>query len=158
MKLSNHGIDFIKHYEGFSASPYLDAVGIPTIGYGITHYDSGRRVSMADRPISEFGAMTVLKHEINKIYGHAVNTYVQVPITQNQFDALTSFTYNEGPRAFKTSTMLKYINEGKFDLAQHEFRRWTKAGGRILKGLQKRREAERRLFVKDINEIYNPTK
>ena len=147
MKISNNGIDFIKHYEGFSSSPYLDAVGIPTIGYGITHYDSGRPVLMTDTDISEGGATSVLRSEVNKVYGHAVNTYVQVPITQNMFDALTSFVYNEGPRAFKYSTMLKHINDGRFDLAQHEFRRWTKAGGRVLKGLQKRREAERRLFI-----------
>ena len=148
MKLSNNGIDFIKHYEGFSDEPYRDAVGIPTIGYGITHYDSGRPVLMTDNDISMGGATSVLRHEVDKIYGHAVNTYVQVPITQNQFDALTSFVYNEGPRAFKTSTMLRYINKGEFSMASKEFRRWTKAGGRILKGLQTRREAERALFVK----------
>ena len=147
MKISDYGIFFIKKYEGFSPDVYVDAVGIPTIGYGTTHYEDGRAVNIVDPSISMDEATELLRMEVDKVYGHAVNTYVQVTITQNMFDALTSFVYNEGPRAFKHSTMLKHINDGRFDLAQHEFRRWTKAGGRVLKGLQKRREAERRLFI-----------
>ena len=149
MKLSDNGVDFIKRYEGFKSQVYLDAVGIPTIGYGTTHYEDHRAVVLTDPAMSEGGATRVLRNEVDRVYGHAVNTYVQVPLNQNQFDALTSFVYNEGPRAFKHSTMLKYINQNRFDLAALEFRRWTKAGGRTLKGLQTRREAERALFVKD---------
>ena len=146
MKIDSAGLQIIKDFEGLSLKPYLDVRGVPTIGYGTTHYDY-RAVTIHDRPISLEVATSLLRTQVDDIYGKAVNHYVRVPISQSQFDALTSFTYNEGTHAFKTSHLLKYINENNFDQAQREFHKWNKSGGRVVKGLANRRERERRLFI-----------
>ena len=151
MKLSKHGIELIQRYEGFRSCPYLDAVNIPTIGYGTTHYNNGTKVTLHDRCLKKEEATEIMRQEIDKVYGHAVNVYVQIPLTQNEFDALVSFTYNEGPGALKTSHLLRYINAGKLSDAANEFYWWTKAGGRILKGLKKRRNEERLMFIGDLD-------
>ena len=90
MKTSNKGKAIIKQYEGFRAKPYLCPAGVPTIGYGATYYTDGRKVTLRDAPISEADADKLLDKMLGK-YEDAVNRYVQVPITQNQFDALVSF-------------------------------------------------------------------
>jgi len=120
MKIDKAGLDIIKQFEGFSSKPYLCPAGVPTIGYGTTHYDY-RAVTMHDHDISEKVATELLSYQVNSIYGKAVNHYVRVPITQNQFDALVSFTYNEGTNALKTSHLLKYVNQRRFSLAVKEF-------------------------------------
>ena len=150
MKLSDNGVDFIKGYEGFSEVPYLDVVGVPTIGFGTTHYEDRRAVKLSDPDMNSYEATRVLRDEVDRVYGHAVNTYVQVDVTQNQFDALVSFTYNEGPTAFKASHLLRYLNEGNCIKAANEFPKWTRAGLTHYAGLAKRREAERKLFLKDV--------
>lgn len=146
MKASPACIGLIRQCEGFSPVPYLDPVGIPTIGYGSTFYPGGRPVTMSDQPIDEFHATEIMRSTLST-YEDAVYRYVQVPMTKHQFDALVSFTYNVGTRNFKTSTMLKKINARDFAGAAEEFPKWTSAGGRRLKGLVKRRELERRLFL-----------
>jgi lysozyme len=150
MKISENGLKIIKNYEGYRAMPYLDSVGIPTIGFGTTHYENGVAVTLNDRAIDHDRASEIMEHEVNKIYGHAVNTYVQTQLTQNEFDALVSFTYNEGPQALRTSHLLRYVNLKLMREAGNEFRRWDKAGGRVLKGLKKRRNEERLLFLGEI--------
>ena len=146
MKIDEAGLRIIKDFEGLSLKPYLDLRGVPTIGYGTTHYHH-RAVTIHDSDISEKVATMLLRDQVDAIYGKAVNHYVRVPINQKQFDALTSFTYNEGTHALKTSHLLKYINENRFDLASKEFHKWNKAGGRVIKGLGRRREQERKLFL-----------
>ena len=147
MTIDTRGIDLIKSFEGFKSYPYLDAVGIPTIGFGTTHYEGGRHVTMEDGDISEDRASEILRHEINDHYGAAVNRYIQVEITQNQFDALTSFAYNLGSGALKSSTLLKRVNQGRNKKAAKEFSKWVHAGGRVLKGLVRRRKSEALLFL-----------
>jgi len=149
LKIDEAGLIIIEQFEGFRPEPYYCPAGVPTIGYGTTHYE-GRPVGIDDNPISRSTAEHFLREQVDKIYGKAVNHYVRVPITQNQFDALTSFTYNEGTHAFKTSHLLRYINEGRFKKASKEFHKWNKGGGHVIKGLATRREQERRLFIKDI--------
>ena len=146
MTISEKGLDLIKQFEGFSASPYLDQALVPTIGYGTTHYID-RAVTMDDNHISEEMASKLLEGQVNDIYGKAVNTYVQVPIDQNQFDALTSFTYNVGVNAFKNSTLLKYINQGQDKLAANEFEKWSHINGKVSNGLLARRKLEKDLFL-----------
>ena len=75
-----------------------------------------------------------------------VNEYVSVPLNQSQFDALCSWVYNLGPANLKTSTMLRVLNEGKYELVPSEMKKWCKAGGKVLEGLQRRRLAESMLF------------
>ena len=91
-ELSDNGVKLIKKFEGFRPKPYLDQALVPTIGYGTTHYHH-RPVRMDDKPISKKEATYLMRSQIDMTYGKAVNHYVHVPITQNQFDALVSFTY-----------------------------------------------------------------
>lgn len=146
MKTSSKGKAIIKQYEGFRAKPYLCPAGVPTIGYGATYYTDGRKVKLSDPAISEADADKLLDKMLVK-YEDAVNRYVQVPITQNQFDALVSFCYNLGQEALRKSTLLKKVNSKDYKGAADQFLRWNRAGGKVLAGLTKRRTDERKLFL-----------
>jgi len=146
MLISDSGIELIKHFEGFMSHPYLDVAMVPTIGYGTTHYHH-RAVKLDDQDISERTATYLLRTQVDETYGKAVNHYVQVPLTQNQFDALVSFTYNLGVGAFKSSTLLRDINHGKIAEAYSEFHKWTHANGKVNRGLIARRKKEAELFL-----------
>jgi lysozyme len=87
-----------------------------------------------------------LKEEVIS-YCRYVEELVKVPLNQNQFDALTSWTYNLGPTNLKSSTMLKVLNDGNYDEVPEQIKKWNKAGGQVLNGLIKRRDAEAELFV-----------
>ena len=145
-KISKKGLDLIKKYEGLSISPYLCPAGVPTIGYGATYYPGGRKVKMSDNAITESYAESLLLTMLTR-YEDGVDRYVQVEINENQFDALVSFAYNLGLGALKSSTLLKKINSDPCDEnISYQFNRWTKAGGRVLMGLVKRRKEESELY------------
>ena len=146
MKISEKGLGLIKEFEGLVLKPYKDAVGIPTIGYGNTYYEDGRKVSLSDPAITEERATALLKMVVKR-YEDAINRYVQVPITQNQFDALVSFAYNIGNENVRKSTLMKLLNRKQYTEAADQLLRWNKAGGKTLKGLTRRRQAERVLFL-----------
>ena len=146
MKLSKIGIELIKKYEGLEINPYLCPANVPTIGYGATYYPNGNKVTMQDDVITESYAETLLLSMLSR-YEKGVERYVQVEINQNQFDALVSFAYNLGLGALKSSTLLKKINTNPCDEnIVFQFNRWTKAGGKKLKGLVKRRKEESILY------------
>lgn len=146
MEISEKGLALIKQFEGLVLKPYKDAVGIPTIGYGNTYYENGRKVAMSDPAITEARATELLKMVVKR-YEDAVNRYVQVSITQNQFDALVSFAYNVGNENLRKSTLMKLLNQKQYTAAANQLLRWDKAGGKTLKGLTRRRQAERVLFL-----------
>jgi lysozyme len=139
-------LTIIKKFEGCLLHAYLDPVGIPTIGWGTTRYPDGRKVRMGDH-ISLEQAERYLHYEVLG-FTHAVESLVKVPLTNNEFCALTSFCYNLGSNALEKSTLLKKLNKGvnKTEVAD-EFLKWINAGGHPLKGLLVRREAERNLFL-----------
>lgn len=141
MRTNQAGIDLIKRWEGFVPHVYKDAAGYPTIGYGHL-IKAGEH--FASR-ISEGYAEQLLRQDI-RIAEDAVNNYAKVPLTENQFAALVSFTYNVGGGAFKKSTLLKKLNQGKYDAVPKELLRWNRAGGRVLQGLTNRRVDEGKLF------------
>ena len=146
MRTGLGGIELIKRFEGFSAEPYICPAGVPTIGYGATYYPGGRKVTMSDDAITEEEATQLLANMLG-VYEEPVNDSVTSDINQNQFDALVSFTYNLGAGAFKSSTLLKKVNADPCDPSiAFEFSRWVKAGGRVLQGLVKRRDAETELY------------
>jgi lysozyme len=148
MKISENGLNLIKEFEGFRSAPYLDAVGVPTIGYGATYYPNGKKVTMNDIPISEKQATDLLRNMV-VVYENAVDALVVPLINQNQFDALVSFTYNLGKGALKSSTLLKRVNANPNDPdIKNQFNKWVKAGGRTLQGLVKRRAKEANLYFK----------
>lgn len=148
MNISENGLNLIKQFEGLSLKPYADAVGVPTIGYGSTYYENGGKVRLSDPAISEEQATELLRHTVRH-YEKAVKASVTVPLTQNQFDALVSFTYNLGAGNLQRSTLLRLLNQGDYRAAADRFVRWNRAGGRVLRGLTRRREAERDLFLKE---------
>ena len=147
MKISKKGIDLIARFEGFRAKPYHCSAGVSTIGYGTTIYPNGNHVTMKDKAINKEDAKSIMKYMIDRDYGEAVNRYVKIPLTQNQYDALVSFTYNLGKGALKSSTLLKRVNQGKMKKASKEFLKWTHSNGKVLAGLVKRRKAESEMFL-----------
>jgi lysozyme len=146
MNASDACLRLIREFEGFRAKPYLCPAGIPTIGYGSTRYADGRPVSMEDPPITEEGADLIMRTTLRD-YEAAVNRYVQVPLTQGQFDALVDFAYNAGAQNLRKSTLLRLLNAGDYVGAADQFGRWVQGGGRKLPGLVKRRARERQLFL-----------
>lgn len=137
--------DLIAKWEGFRARPYLDAVQVPTIGYGTTRYPNGFKVRMTDVAITEAQGRAYLIHDMAGAM-QAVRDLVKVPLTDGQSAALTSFIYNLGRGAFAGSTLLRKLNAGDYAGAAAEFGRWNRAGGKVLAGLTRRRADEAALF------------
>lgn len=139
MKISSTGVDLIKHFESCKLTAYQDSVGIWTIGWG--HTGSVKKGDIW----TQGEADNILLNDLDKFEGY-VNQYVKVPLTQNQFDALVSWTFNLGPGNLKSSTMLTKLNEKKYDEVPSQLKRWNKAGGKVLRGLERRRNAEAAMF------------
>ncbi|GCP61500.1 muraminidase [Escherichia coli] len=145
MQTSDKGIALIKQFEGCKLTAYQDSVGVWTIGYGWTKPVDGKPIR-AGMTIKQETAERLLKTGLVS-YENDVSRLVKVDLTQGQFDALVSFTYNLGARSLSTSTLLRKLNGGDYAGAADEFLRWNKAGGKVLNGLTRRREAERALFL-----------
>lgn len=145
MKVSEKGLAIVKKYEGFRLKPYLCPAGVPTIGWGSTVYPNGKAVTLRDAAITPQQASDILLTTMVK-YEDAVSRYVQVPINQNQFDALVDFAYNVGVGNLQTSTLLKKVNASDFVGAANEFGKWVHGGGAVLPGLVNRRREEADLF------------
>lgn len=145
MQTSEKGIALIKEFEGCKLTAYQDSVGVWTIGYGWTQPVDGKPIR-AGMTIKQETAERLLKTGLVS-YESDVSRLVRVGLTQGQFDALVSFTYNLGARSLSTSTLLRKLNAGDYAAAADEFLRWNKAGGKVLNGLTRRREAERALFL-----------
>lgn len=151
MNISREGLSLIKAFESFRSKPYLCPAKVATIGYGTTIYPNGRRVSLLDAPITEQKASEYLEYDVASVE-KAVQRVVTSDLTQSQFDALVSFTYNLGGKNLKKSTLLKKININPDDESiRYEFLRWNRAGGKILPGLTRRRTAEANLYFKKYN-------
>lgn len=146
MKISNVGINLISSFEDTRLKAYDDGVGVWTIGIGTIVYPNGNKVKQGDTCTLD-QAKAYFKHDLAK-FEKAVNDSVKVPLTQNQFDALVSLTYNIGSGAFKSSTLLKKLNKSDYQGAADQFPAWKKARGKVLNGLVRRRAAERALFLK----------
>ncbi|WP_213353744.1 lysozyme [Citrobacter freundii] len=145
MQTSDKGIALIKKFEGCKLTAYQDSVGVWTIGYGWTQPVDGKPIR-AGMTIKQETAERLLKTGLVS-YESDVSRLVKAGLTQGQFDALVSFTYNLGARSLSTSTLLRRLNAGDYAGAADEFLRWNKAGGKVLNGLTRRREAERALFL-----------
>lgn len=142
--ITQEGIDLIKHYEGFSPVVYVCPAGYPTVGYG--HLVRGGEDFSAG--VTEEQAEQLLIKDVGSAE-RAVLRLVRVPLSDGQFDALVSFTYNLGAGALQRSTLRTKLNRGEYDVAAVELLRWVYAGGRKLKGLVRRRRAELALFRSD---------
>jgi len=142
MKISTAGIELIKSFEGVKLEAYQDQVGVWTIGYGHT---ADVRPGSQITPAEARGLLEVDEGRVSE----GVCRLVTRPINQNQFDALVCFSFNLGLGALKRSSLLSKVNAGDFKGAADEFLKWTKAGGKELPGLVRRRKAERELFLRE---------
>jgi len=139
MNTSTEGLALIKKFEGLELNAYRCAAGVWTIGYGHT-----KDVERGD-VWTEAQADDALKHELIEFEGY-INDLVECSLTQNQFDALVSWVYNLGPANLQASTLLKRLNASDYEDVPSQLKRWNKAGGKVLEGLIRRREAEALLF------------
>ena len=147
MKISPEGLALIKKFEGCELEAYQCSAGVWTIGYGHT---KGVKEGMT---ITKDQAEQMLLEELVE-YEVAVEEAVDNQLDQCMFDALVSWTYNLGPTNLNNSTMLKVLNAGEYDEVPAQIKRWNKAGGKVLQGLIRRREAEALLFEgKDWSEV-----
>jgi|TARA_B100002019_G_scaffold102230_1_gene88146 lysozyme len=147
MKISPEGLALIKKFEGCELEAYQCSAGVWTIGYGHT---KGVEEGMT---ITKDQAEQMLLEELVE-YEVAVEEAVDNQLDQCMFDALVSWTYNLGPTNLNNSTMLKVLNAGEYDEVPAQIKRWNKAGGKVLQGLIRRREAEALLFEgKDWSEV-----
>ena len=140
MKTSAEGIALIKKFEGLELNSYQCSANVWTLGYGHT-----QGVAEGDS-CSEEEAEIILVNDLKEFETY-VNALVDVELDQNQFDALVAWTFNLGPTNLRTSTLLKKLNAGEYNDVPSEIKRWNRAGGQVLDGLIRRREAEALLFA-----------
>ena len=139
MKISEEGKALIKKFEGCELESYRCSADVSTIGFGHT-----KGVSDGDS-CTQDEADQMLTEDLEEFEGY-VDKLVTVDLEQNQFDALVAWTFNLGPTHLKWSTMLEVLNEGKKSEVPFQMKRWNKAGGNVLQGLVRRREAEALLW------------
>lgn len=136
---SNNGLEFTKGFEACRLTAYQDSGGVWTIGWGST------RDVHPGMVITQAQADALLVKDM-QVAVDAVNRLVTVPLSQNQFDALTDWTFNLGEGTLARSTLLRVLNAGKYDYAADQFLAWDHLGGKVVDGLLRRRRAERDLF------------
>lgn len=140
MKTSNNGIYFIKQWEGCKLTSYQDGGGVWTIGTGHT------KGVKAGQTITQQQADQYLVDDLQPV-NQTLNSVVTASVNQNQYDALSSFTFNLGSGALEGSTLLTLLNQGNYQGAADEFPKWCHDNGRVVQGLVNRRNAERDLFL-----------
>ena len=156
MKVSQKCIQQIKIDEGVRSKPYQCPALLWTVGVGHVIDPNHAKVPMADRkalPIPAGWDRVLSAEEIDDIlrkdlarFEAGVLRLIKVPLTQGQFDALVSFSFNVGLGNLQNSTLRMKVNRSEFEAAAEQFLVWTKAGGRVLPGLVKRRTHEKEMF------------
>jgi len=139
MRTGRDGVELIRHFEGCRFDAYLCPAGVWTIGYGHT-----ADVKEGDS-IDQEAAEAFLIEDLEK-FEQAVTRLVEVPLTQQQFDALVSWTFNLGAGNLAESTLLRKLNNYQYAEVPEQMMRWVRAGGKVLDGLVRRRAAEAALF------------
>lgn len=142
LSVSLAGIAAIQRFEGVKYTAYQDIAGIPTICTGHT----GKEVRIGQRATSE-QCEKFLKNDLKKSES-SIRACVKVPITQEQFDALVSFTFNVGGSAMCRSNLVRKLNAGDCMAAAHEFPKWSLVNGKQVNGLLVRRQQEMKIFIK----------
>lgn len=143
MKINKAGIDLIKSFEGFRLKVYKDAVGFNTVGWG--HLVLPEDNLQFNDIITQQQADDLLIKDLEK-FEQGVSKLLKVRVTENQFSAMVSLAFNIGLQAFAKSSVLRYINTGYPVLAGQRILLFNKAGGKVLNGLVRRREAEKKLY------------
>ena len=135
-----------RRFEGLHLAPYLCPAGVPTIGYGATFYEDGRRVSLKDAPITRERAEQLLQHQIRRQFLPAVIRLCPGADSRERAAALIDFAFNLGEGNLSASTLRRKVNAGAWDEVPPQLMRWVRAGGVVLRGLVRRREAEAQLI------------
>ena len=162
MKVSEKGLKLLKHHEGFRKKPYQCAAKIWTIGYGHAMYPEQMKIPSTPEGMERRKAFP-LKYADNRVWSveeidallvkdvarfeRAVERFISVPLRQHEFDALISATYNLGPGWLQRSQVRQKINRGDKKGAMESLRKYNKAGGKVLRGLDNRRKDEEALFL-----------
>ena len=145
MNLNDKGKDLIKLFEGCKLVAYKCSAAKDTIGYGNTFFENGTPVKPGDKITQE--RANELFEIIAKDFADKVKPLIKSAVTPNQFAALTSFAYNAGIGNLKSSTLLRKVNANPNDVTiAQEFAKWVRANNKVLAGLQRRREAEAKLY------------
>jgi lysozyme len=131
-----------KHFEGFQALPYLCPAGIPTIGFGFTHYADGSQVTLSDPAMTREEAEVLLEYLLRTMYIPQTIRLCPNVDTPERLGALADFCFNVGRGNLAASTLRRYVNSGFWDRVPSQLRRWNRGGGKVLRGLTLRREAE----------------
>ena len=139
MRASLESVELIKHFEGCHLDAYLCPAGVWTIGYGHT-----AGVKEGDS-IDQEAAEAFLIEDLES-FERSVTQLVEVPLTQQQFDALVSWTFNLGAGNLAESTLLRELNNYQYAKVPEQMMRWVRAGGKVLDGLVRRRAAEAAMF------------
>ena len=152
MKTSENGLKLIQEFESFVNAPYLDSARVWTIGYGSTYYPNGKPVTGRDKPITREYAETIQRHVIATDFEPVINELLKKEIAsgfvnQNMYDSIVSLVYNIGVSGFKRSSVLRLLKQGDEVNASNAFLLWNMAGGKVLRGLVRRRGRERKLFL-----------
>lgn len=147
MNVNKPTIDLIKSFEGLRLKSYKDSVGVLTIGYGTTTAAGVGITVESGMEITEAQAEEYLHKALDKFAAQIIPHFTRKP-TDNQFGAMLSLAYNIGPSAFRKSTCLKRFNAGDIEGAAEALTWFNKAGGKVLRGLVRRRESEKALFLK----------
>lgn len=146
MSVNQATLDLIKRFEGCKLTAYQDIVGIWTIGYGTTAAAGLGITPAKGMTITQERAEDLLRQGVDK-FAATVDAMITAKVNANMFGGCVSLAYNIGPTAFAKSTVLRELNAGNYDKAAAAFRMWNKAGGKVVKGLTNRREAEIALFL-----------
>jgi lysozyme len=131
-----------RRFEGLYLRPYLCPAGVPTIGYGATYYEDGTRVQLTDPPITRDRAEELLLWMVRRVYLPVVVRLCPGVDSPGRLAALIDFTFNLGSGQLKASTLRRKVNAGDWNAVPDELRKWVRGGGRVLRGLVLRREAE----------------
>jgi GH24 family phage-related lysozyme (muramidase) len=151
-QINEDGLRIIKDFEGLELTAYQDSVGVWTIGYGHTSMAGPPEVVPGMR-ISAAEAEKILRRDLD-YFEQGVKDALTIEPHPDQFSAMVSFAFNVGLTAFRNSTLLRKHNAGDFAGAANEFPRWVYAGSQILPGLQRRRKAERALYLSQDYTVY----
>ena len=143
--LNQASLDLIKRWEGCKLKAYKCSAGVWTVGYGLTT-SAGFIDVGPDTTITQAEADWYLEKTIEKFLAE-IKPAITAPINENELGAFTSLAYNIGPTAFRKSSALRHFNAGNKDRVPTSIRMWRKAGGKVVKGLVNRREAEVDLFL-----------
>ena len=136
-----------RRFEGLYLKPYLCPAGVPTIGYGATFYQDGKKVSLRDKPITREQAEDLLMYHLKQYFLKEVLLLCYTLDTECKAASILDFAFNVGLGNLKSSTLRKRILSKNWEDVPNQLMRWNKANGKVLKGLTLRREAEKVLFI-----------